>query len=619
MGKIALLSDLVANQIAAGEVVERPASVVKELVENALDAGATQIDVRIDAGGRGRIVIQDNGEGMDAADAVLAFSRHATSKLRSAEDLGELRSFGFRGEALPSIASVSRLKLVTRLKGAAVATEVAIHGGTLQHVKDAGGVQGTRVEVAELFFNVPARLKFLRSERAELLAIEQGLRAAAMANSGVGFSLHADGGKRLFEVNAGAPELERVVQCLGEEVRGAVYGFKGIEAKGLDAVHVHGYAVAPTVTRRDSRGIHVFVNGRPVSDVRLSQLVKLAYKTLLEIGRYPWCVLYVDVEPQAVDVNVHPQKSQVRFSDVAKVESAVMRTLRDFLATTPWAAVGPKRTYELGQFAAEAAFFERKLGAYEPAMEPRAAPELKKAPGLFSTAEPWATPEFMAPTLTPEAPAPAPAPTPALRPLSLSEGLYSRLRIIGQVAQTYLLFEGDMGLVLVDQHAAHERVLFEKLCAEFDANGLKSQRLLFPISLKLSPDELAVLEQHQGDDALLKRLGIELELFGEREALVRALPPGMSNDAAESLCRDALAALEAAAVASDALFELRDRICALIACHSSVRKGQLLDHEEIRALVAQMDAIDFSAHCPHGRPVAKIFGANEMAKWFSRP
>jgi DNA mismatch repair protein MutL len=609
MGKIALLSELVANQIAAGEVVERPASVVKELIENALDAGATQIDVHIEAGGSKRIVIQDNGEGMDAADAVLAFSRHATSKLRTADDLRSLGSFGFRGEALPSIASVSRLRLTTRLKGAALATDVAIHGGALQHVREAGAVPGTRVEVADLFFNVPARLKFLRSERAELLAIEQGMRAVAMANPRIGFSLRVEGGRCLFEVGADAPELERVIQALSEEVRGALYAFKSVDFNKPGSVNVRGYAGAPTVTRRDSRGIHVFVNGRPVIDQRLSQLVKLSYKTLLEIGRYPWCVLFIDVDPGAVDVNVHPQKSQVRFADVALVESAVMRTLRDFLATTPWAAVGPRRAYVLERSLPESAFFEqpivRQVGA---------------TPELVSADEPWSRPQTFAPlslSLSPSlSPAVLPAPSPTL---PLAEGLYSRLRIIGQVAQTYLLFEGDMGLVLVDQHAAHERVLFEKLCAEFEADGLKSQRLLFPITLKLSFAELSALDQHQDNGPLLKRLGLELERFGEHEALVRALPPGLNGENAENLCRSALAALEGAPVASEALAELRDRFCALIACHSSVRKGQLLSHEEIRALVAQMDAIDFSAHCPHGRPVAKIFREAEMAKWFSRP
>lgn len=342
MSKIQILPDKIANQVAAGEVVERPASIVKELIENSVDAGATQIDIQIQEGGQKIIRIVDNGCGMASDDAVLAFSRYATSKLTSVEDLQSIDTFGFRGEALPSIASVSRMELTTRSAEKAAATRIQLEGGDVQSVTEFGAPLGTSIEVKDLFFNVPARLKFLKTARTEAALIENVVKNFVLIHPHIGFSLMSDS-KQVLRHQALDPDLEqrdprrlqRIIGCLGKEVAGYIYP---IDVQ-TDIMRLTGSLVAPLVTRRDARGIRIFVNNRSVMDKELSQMVKIAYRSLLEVGRNPICAINIQLDPSIVDVNVHPQKLEVRFSDPRRVNSHMIRIISDFLATTPWQAL----------------------------------------------------------------------------------------------------------------------------------------------------------------------------------------------------------------------------------------------------------------------------------------
>ncbi|MEI6790218.1 MAG: DNA mismatch repair endonuclease MutL [Myxococcaceae bacterium] len=563
MGLIQVLNEITANQIAAGEVVERPASVVKELIENALDAGATQIDLQIEEGGIRKLIITDNGSGMAPDDAVLCFSRYATSKIKSVKDLASLLSFGFRGEALASIASVSKVTLTTRQADNKLATQVIIHGGKIIHIGESGSAVGTRLEIESLFFNTPARLKFLKTTRSESAAIESVVREAALSHPETGFRFQTDGVLKL-EARAASSEnrrFERVINCLGEDCRDYLFP---IEAQ-TDFLKLSGYIVAPLVTRKDSLGIYLYVNNRFVRDRQLVQAIKVAYRTLLEIGRHPICALNIELNPEEVDINVHPQKLEVRFSDPSRVQSHVIRLLSDFLSTTPWLKrETPDRTYVL--------------------REPVAGFEI-----------------------------PFNNPAPIIHNLGGAER-YADLRIVGQVDNTFLLLEGQKSMIVLDQHAAHERVVFEKVKARAQENTAPSQALLFPASMTLSPADMNTLVEKKD---LFLPYGFEIEPFGENQAIIKAAPPGLKTEHIGEVVRDTLSDL-GKTDRPDSLDAFSDHICAQIACHTSVRAGQKLDHSEIRALLEQLDVIDYAAHCPHGRPVVRAIPFNEMGQWFHR-
>ncbi|MEI6806716.1 MAG: DNA mismatch repair endonuclease MutL [Myxococcaceae bacterium] len=563
MGQIQVLNEITANQIAAGEVVERPASVVKELIENALDAGATQIDLQIEEGGIRKLIITDNGTGMASDDAVLCFSRYATSKIKSVSDLSSLLSFGFRGEALASIASVSKVTLTTRQSTAQLATKVVIHGGKILDIGESGSPVGTRIEIESLFFNTPARLKFLKSTRSESAAIESVVREAALSKPETGFRFQVDGVLKLEARQAQSENrrFERTVSCLGEDCRDYLFP---IETQ-TDFLKLSGYVVAPLVTRKDSFGIYLYVNNRFVRDRQLVQAIKVAYRTLLEVGRHPICALNIKLNPEEVDINVHPQKLEVRFSDPSRVQSHMIRLLSDFLATTPWLKrEAPEKTYVL--------------------REPTAGFEI-----------------------------PFSAPTPIIHNLGGAER-YSDLRIIGQVDNTFLLLEGSKSMIVLDQHAAHERVVFEKVQARAKENNPPSQTLLFPASITLSPNEINTLTEKK---EYFLPYGFEIEPFGDNQAIIKATPLGLKTELVGQIIKDTLSDLNKTD-RPDSLDAFSDHICAQIACHTSVRAGQKLDHSEIRALLEQLDVIDYAAHCPHGRPVVRSIPFSEMGQWFHR-
>lgn len=581
---IHVLPDAIANQIAAGEVVERPSSIVKELVENSLDAGSDRIDVSISEGGLSRIVVSDNGVGMTPQDAVLCFARHATSKIQDAQDLLAIKTFGFRGEALAAIASVSKVSLVTRQKDAENATQVIVEGGQVKHVGPIRGNLGTRIEVSDLFFNVPARLKFLRSTKSEASQIDDVVRDVALAQSGVAFSLRQQSILRIdvskSETAAhDARRMQRLVTLLGEECQNNLYHVD----LPMGGARLTGYVASPLVSRRDNKGIRLFVNGRVVQDRNLSMAVQIAYRTLLEIGRKPICALNIEIEPHLVDVNVHPQKAEVRFQEEIGIQSQIIRALQSFLSTTPWLVKAPAKTYTLKSYSEPEEIFQTPLsgtiGWNFPAVITNEAPKVEQI------------------DLNPP-----------------KRRYFNELRIIGQIDQTYLLLDDGNGLVLVDQHAAHERVLFERFRESFAKKSLIGQPLLFPKQIRLTAADVQALDDQK---EFLSTFGIDVENFGEDVAILRAVPPQLSEHDAEAMIKEFLADVVLGKV-STSLADWVDKICAQMACHGSVRAGQSLNQEQIQALLCELDAIDYNAHCPHGRPTTKVVSYNELAKWFHR-
>jgi DNA mismatch repair protein MutL len=644
VGSIHVLDSRVADQIAAGEVVERPASVVKELVENAIDAGARHISIEVRGGGLERLTVVDDGYGMDAADAVLCFSRHATSKLANADDLLRIATFGFRGEALAAIASVARVRLLTRRPADAFASEVRVEGGRVAHVGEAGSASGTRIDVEDLFFNTPARRKFLKAARTEAGHVEEAIASTALCLPEVGFQLSFDG-KPVLDLPPAAASLsdplriERAVKCLGKHVKPMLFPFEA----STELLALSGYVVAPLETRRDLAGVHLAVNGRPVTDRGLVQAVRTAFRTLLEVGRQPIVALDIAIDPSFVDVNVHPRKAEVRFTDPRRVTGHVIALLSDFLAGTPWLrssenALRP-RVMLLSSTSTSATSTDGTglsgptltgstlTGAASPHVA--TAPHLAIAPPEAATAlDPLAEHRervraALARFESARASSSSNAAFSALgpRPPSLlpvaghgGAGSFTALRVVGQVGGTYLVLEAPEGMVMIDQHAAHERVVFERLRAKKSTSS--SQPLLIPITIDLSSLEMSALDDAASRE-LLSSHGLVIEPFGAHTALIKAIPPGLDAKRADQIARDALAEL-ATDAASSALDDRVDRVCAKLACHAAVRAGDALSPESVRALLRDLDAIDLGAHCPHGRPVVRTVRYGELATWFDR-
>ncbi|MFH1807858.1 MAG: DNA mismatch repair endonuclease MutL [Pseudomonadota bacterium] len=612
MPRIQKLEDDVIALIAAGEVVERPASVVKELVENALDAGARSIEIALDEGGASRIQVVDDGCGMAADEVLLALERHATSKIRSAEDLEQVITLGFRGEALPSIAAVSRLQLETRPRAEDSATRVLVEGGVVRSLDEMGAPVGTRIAVRDLFFNTPARRKFLKSAATETARAHACVVDLALAAPGVRFVFESNG-RRMLDAPAAASDedglRQRLGALLGREFYPVLFPFAGEE----NGILAQGYFAAPTHTRRDTRGYHFFVNGRAINDRGLMFAVRRAYRTLLDDGRHPVVVAHLQVPPQDVDVNVHPTKQEARFRDDRAVADALAHAIAAAAARTPWAGSG--RTYVLAQASptevrdrpAEIQDWHR--ARVRDALDRFARRSDGVVPLARERGSSWGY-----------AVAPAMPATPGSTPVSLVDtdltgaGYFTRLQPVGQIFNTYLVCQRDGALVLVDQHAAHERITFERLRARRRRGRLTSQRLLVPLQLELEPGLLAAVDS-QGDQ--IAGLGFELELFGGTTLSVRAVPSDLGQAPVEPMVRDLLAELSAhgSQLAGE---EALDHVCATLACHGSVRAGRALAPAEIQALLRDLDGVDFGAHCPHGRPVARELTRREIEQLFER-
>jgi DNA mismatch repair protein MutL len=604
VGRIQKLSDELANQIAAGEVVERPASVVKELLENGLDAHATRISVDVEQGGTRLIRVTDDGHGMSAEDAVLAFERHATSKIRTLEDLFHLGSFGFRGEALPSIASVSRLSLRTRPAEQSEGCAIEIAGGKLEApatsladaVRPAGGAAGTTIEVRDLFFNVPARRKFLKATATESAHVGDVVLGAALARPDVTFTLARDG-RVVREYLRVSSRAERARSATAGEQLAHVLGERG-------PLRIEAMLAAPERARAGTTGLALLVNGRPVRDRVLARAVAHAYGSVLDGGRYPVGVVWLDLPPELVDVNVHPQKAEVRFTDARGVFDGITRELHASLA----------RAYGLPELGGSPFAHARLPVATLAALEQSAASVLGQQ-GSSRPSDAFANParrpgSSAPPTLLPEgnlfatAGAAVAEHAAELRePDTSSElfarrGLYASLRYLGQARTTFLVCEGTDGLYVLDQHAAAERVTFDRLRRAHASRAIPMQRLLVPEVVELPSADVAVLEEHADEVA---QVGVELRAVGDAAIAVHAVPAMLARVDPGRIVRDL--ASELARDGGRSFHRAVDLVLATMACHGSIRAGDTIAPEEAEALLTALDLVDFAGHCPHGRPV----------------
>lgn len=596
------LEPILIDQIAAGEVIERPAAAVKELVENALDAGARSIDIAIEAGGRRLIRVVDDGAGMSAADLALAVERHATSKLPTG-DLSAIATLGFRGEALPSIGSVARLDILTRRAGADAGSAITVLAGERGPVRPAASGPGTRIEVTDLFFATPARLKFLKSDRAEALAVAETVRRLALCHPEVRFSLAGDG-VTPFTLPAEAPgeagRLARLARILGRDFPdNAVPLFAEREGLALS-----GHAGLPTFNRPNGQGIHLAVNGRPVKDRLLMGAVRGAYADVLAGDRSPVVALSLDCDPRLVDVNVHPAKTEVRFRDGALVRGLVVSALREAIARAGHraATTGGARTLAAmrGLFGAPAP----RRPSFGWNGDPGGSPSIPVTTGFGEMAQAAFT-EAAVPTADRRADASAAAEDRLARPLGVARA---------QLHETYIVAQTADGVVIVDQHAAHERLVYERLKRARAGAGIARQLLLVPEVVELDPvdaDRLAIAAPE------FEGLGLVLEPFGPGAVLVREAPAELAGGNLRALVEDVAAALAAEGDAS-VLSGRLDHVLATMACHHSVRAGRRLRPEEMDALLREMEATPGSGQCNHGRPTYVELKLGDIERLFGR-
>ncbi len=643
MNRIRLLPEHVANQIAAGEVVERPASVVKELVENSLDAEARRLTVEIQSGGRSLIRVTDDGFGMSRDDALLCLERHATSKIQRAEDLHGISTMGFRGEALPSIASVSRFSLTTREResDSPEGTQVIINGGKIVEVKAAGAASGTSIEVRSLFFNLPARRKFLRAEETEAAHIQHYLTLAALAHPGVAFTFVKDG-RTLWQLSAIKNDAAPIT-ALRERMRqlsGTLPSLIELESEesfherlapdadapsSLDSrpstIRLWGLIGAPGVARSTREEQHLFVNRRPVENRGLNHALLEGYHTALMKGRFPVCCLFLEIDPAAVDVNIHPAKREVKFRDERAVRGFATRAIRDALL----------------------AFHSPPAGSAVTPHAPRATPPIDWLPPRPIVPDPArepALPGFPAPTIEPIKTQPAPLPlsfrrdtaaetsAPIQSPVQPSRALFPNpqssisptpllsvpLRLVGVIGRLYVVLESDRGLVLLDQHAAHERILFEQMLTRLERNEITAQRLLLPETIELAPRDAAFV---RGVLPVLTRLGVGLSEFGERTFLLDALPPMVKAPDARGFVTTLIDELKAAGEGVNAL-RLGEDVIAKTVCRHAVKANDPLTGPELENLVRDLRHCAMPYTCPHGRPTLIEMNFRELEKKFGR-
>jgi DNA mismatch repair protein MutL len=575
--RIAILPSAVADQIAAGEVVERPASVVKELVENALDAGATSIDIAVEDGGRQLVRVSDDGSGMSRDDAVLALARHATSKIRTAGDLVGVRSFGFRGEALPAICSVSQLEIETAL-GDGAGTIVRAAGGSVADVSDTARRRGTTVGVGRLFYNAPARRKFLRGARSEWRGIVESVTSLALVRRDVRLSLSHDG-KAVFTLPGAVSLRERIAALHGSAAAARLVPVDDVAG----TIHVAGLVERPAEVGTAGRRVHLAINGRSVRDHGIVRAAEAAYRSTIPAGVRPTLYLELTISGADVDMNVHPAKAEVRFRDRWHVERVVEVAVRRALGTMESGA-----TLGRGLWPAPAPFVPPMVDVE--VLRPRT--ELDD--GIFATREAMSGDEI-------EIPAADVAPAEIEVPPLL------------QLRRTYMMFERDDGIVLIDQHSAHERVLFERFMRTLECGEAPAQRLLFPLTLHLAPAEGDAFDAHR---ELFERLGFEVEGFGGHTLLVRAVPMPHPRFDAERCLRETIAALTGDRDASAA--PKHQRLAATVACKAAIKAGDLMSPAEMRALFASLASTQLPAHDVHGRSTIVHLSWDEVERRFGR-
>ena len=586
------LDDATANRIAAGEVVERPASAVKELVENALDAGARRIRVDVAGGGKVLIRVSDDGHGMTPSDLPLALSRHATSKI-DGSDLLDIRSFGFRGEALPSLGAVGRLTISTRAEGHEGA-QITVAGGQTGPVRPAALNRGTQVELRDLFYATPARLKFLRSDRAEMQAITDTVRRLAMAEPFVGFTLHdADDSRDLLRAEAEQGELFDALEARLARLMGRDFTDNALRIDTeRDGVRLSGLAALPTYSRGAAVAQYLFVNGRPVRDKMLLGALRAAYADVLARDRHPAAALFIDCDPHLVDVNVHPAKAEVRFRDPGLVRGMIVSALRLALAGAGHRASNTVATETLEALRPEPRAYQMDFAS-------------RPAPGALRAAYAAQAPAFA------EAPAPftAARTEPEMGPTEAPLGAAR-----AQVHGNYIIAQTQTGIVIVDQHAAHERLVYERLKAQMATQGVPAQALLIPEIVALSPTDARRLMDHA---PALARLGLVVEPFGADAVAVRETPAALGEVNARALVADILD--ELADLGTSGLLGARiDAVLSRMACHGSVRSGRQMRADEMNALLREMEATPLSGQCNHGRPTYVELKLADIEKLFGR-
>jgi DNA mismatch repair protein MutL len=589
------------NRIAAGEVVERPASVVKELIENAIDAGASRIDILATAGGLGVIRVTDDGVGMDASDLALSVERHATSKLAD-DDLSHILTLGFRGEALPSIGAVARLAIQSRARGAAQAYEVAVDGGRKSALKPAALGEGTRVEVRDLFYATPARLKFMKSERAESGAIADMVKRLALAKPEIAFSL-ANGERTTLRLDPCPPGLidhglARLGRILGEDF---VTDALPVSASRGE-VALEGFAGLPTLHRPNAAQLYLVVNGRPVRDKLLAGTVRAAYGDLLPQGRYPMLALFLTLPPQDVDVNVHPDKTELRFRDPNGVRSLLIGAVRDALGKA-----GHRATASLSQAALD------RMARPEPSVTPPQG--FSQRQGYYGS--PSRSFGFAERAQAPLSPLAEPSGDMRAVTDNQQEAAYPLGAARAQVQDTFIIAETSDALVIVDQHAAHERLVYERLKRAFANGGIARQMLLIPEVVKLDAETAASLCSASGE---LERLGLVIEPFGASAVVVREVPSLLGTFPVKDLLKDLADELaeRESEEGSRLLAERLDHVLSTMACHGSVRAGRRLTPEEMNALLRDMEKTPFTGQCNHGRPTYIELKLADIEKLFSR-
>jgi DNA mismatch repair protein MutL len=608
---IHILSPELASQIAAGEVVERPASVVKELLENALDAGARQVRIEVTESGRRSIRVADNGEGIPAAEVQLAFERHATSKIDSADDLVRVSSLGFRGEALASIASVSHVTCITRARSEEVGSRLRLEGSQLVEHKSVGAPAGTQITVEHLFYNVPARLKFLKSGSTERRHIDTLVTRYALAYPAVRFHLSHDG-RLTFQTHGSGSLHDVLIAIYGAETAHQMLPVSNQGEPG-STILVNGYVSPPALTRANRNELTFFVNGRWVQDRSIAYAAIQAYHTMLQVNRYPLCSLHIELPPEEVDVNVHPAKSEVRFRSSDAVFRAVQKTVRQAL-------IGDRGQIEIeisdrerggdrrergGQLERTdrdrggAQLGLRALDLYAPSRVPAAGP---------GTGHMAAGSQALPPTLDLDAGCP-----PAERGIQAPSAALPPLRVVGQIDTTYIVAEGPAGLYLVDQHAAHERVLYEQFMAQLEGMQLAVQNLLDPLPIELTPVAVSLIEEKRD---LLAHVGFELESFGGNTFLLRSVPAILARADLRQVLNDVLAELDAGEMplASSQEARLVRRVCK----QAAIKAGQVLSTQEMQELIRQLEKCAAPRTCPHGRPTMIHLSHDQLARQFGR-
>jgi len=609
MSKIKILPEILSNKIAAGEVVERPASVVKELVENALDAGSTRVVVEVEKGGRSLIRVSDNGAGMGHDDALLSLERYATSKIFKDQDLFTINTLGFRGEALPSIAAVSRFNLTTRAESADSGTEIVVEGGKIKDVSEAGAPVGTMITVRQLFFNTPARRKFLKTIGTEMGHIADMVARIALGNPAVQFRLtHND--KIVKNWSAATEKFDRAVDVLGNDLKNSLYP---IEFQN-DAVTVAGWISSPRVTRRTSRAIYIYVNGRFVRDRIIQHALFEGYSQRLVKGQLPVAAVFINVPYDAVDVNVHPTKNEVRFARQREVHEAVRRAVAQTLHEVDRPGWGNVRSSGNDGRVSEAAPKDLGFGISDFG---------KKEPkfGTFQTAsrnaqlatrDPYpatGSPSFSNPKSEISNPQ-----SKASQSAIWKKKRFGDMRMIGQLHNTYIVCEDEAGLILIDQHAAHERILFEIFSSRSADQKQAVQRLLMPETIELGFREAGVLAKILPD---LKELGLEIEPFGGNTFVVKAVPVLLAEREVKPLIIEIvekIVEIGSAPVLAEAL----DKCRMIMACHGAIRANQALSETQIKGLLSQLDGCRNPSHCPHGRPTWIHWEIRSLEKSFKR-